>query len=253
MSAQQRSARDQPQFIAHRGAAEAFPENSLLAVHGALTAGVRHVEVDVQLSADRVPMLAHDPGLLRTAGSDRLISAALASELTLLNVGEPQRFGSRFSDVCMPTLAMFIETLAHYDEATAFVEIKRDALAMFGHRRVLSAVLPVLSTSRHKIVLISFDLKVLELARQSSGYAIGLVLSDYGPESELAARALAPEYLFCKHERVRGNASLWAGPWHWAIYEITDLAQARMWHRRGARFIESMAAVRLAQEASASA
>lgn len=220
-----------------------------MAVHGALAAGVRHVEVDVQLSADRVPVLSHDATLQRTARIDRYVSATLASELSRTSVGEPDRFGARYADACLPTLQQFVEALAIYDEVTAFVELKRDALAEFGRRRVLAAVLPVLARSSHATVLISFDLPVLELAREQSGLAIGWVLPNYSAEAERAAQALRPQFLFCNHRRVRGNASLWSGPWDWALYEITDLATARMWHARGAAFIESMAAARLVREA----
>ena len=44
-----------PTIIAHRGNAAEFPENTLEALQSAVDLGVRHVELDVQLSADRVP------------------------------------------------------------------------------------------------------------------------------------------------------------------------------------------------------
>jgi hypothetical protein len=42
-----------PTIIAHRGNAAEFPENTLEALQSAVDLGVRHVELDVQLSADR--------------------------------------------------------------------------------------------------------------------------------------------------------------------------------------------------------
>lgn len=49
-------------LVAHRGCAARYPENTLAAVAAALQEGACCVEVDVQLSADRVPVLMHDNG-----------------------------------------------------------------------------------------------------------------------------------------------------------------------------------------------
>ena len=57
-----------PELIAHRGWAYRYPENTLPAIAGALGAGARYVEFDVQITADGVPVLFHDSTLDRTAG-----------------------------------------------------------------------------------------------------------------------------------------------------------------------------------------
>lgn len=52
-----------PLVVGHRGARARFPENTLPAVRHALEAGADAVEVDVRLSADDVPVVAHDATL----------------------------------------------------------------------------------------------------------------------------------------------------------------------------------------------
>lgn len=52
--------------IAHRGASEAAPENTLAALRRAIAADADLVEVDVQRTADGVPVLMHDTTLART-------------------------------------------------------------------------------------------------------------------------------------------------------------------------------------------
>ena len=47
-------------LIAHRGYAGQYPGNTLPAIESALAAGVRHIELDLQLTADRIPVLFHD-------------------------------------------------------------------------------------------------------------------------------------------------------------------------------------------------
>ena len=59
-----------PEIIAHRGNAAEFPENTLQALASAVELGVKHVEFDVQLTADKVPVLLHDADLERVAGRE---------------------------------------------------------------------------------------------------------------------------------------------------------------------------------------
>ena len=57
--------------IAHRGASAELPENTLPALRSALELGARHLGFDVQLSADRQPVLLNDSSLQRIAGVER--------------------------------------------------------------------------------------------------------------------------------------------------------------------------------------
>ncbi|MEK7733824.1 MAG: glycerophosphodiester phosphodiesterase family protein [Pseudomonadota bacterium] len=59
-----------PELVAHRGYTLLYPENTLSAVRGAIEAGGRYVEVDIQLSRDEVPVLFHDHTLKRLCGVD---------------------------------------------------------------------------------------------------------------------------------------------------------------------------------------
>ena len=52
-----------PIIVAHRGYAARHPENTLAGVRAALAAGIDHVEVDVLVSSDGVPVLMHDATL----------------------------------------------------------------------------------------------------------------------------------------------------------------------------------------------
>jgi len=63
-----------PPVIGHRGAMAYAPENTLASFREAKRRGARWVEIDVKLTADRVPILMHDPSLKRTMGIDRLVA-----------------------------------------------------------------------------------------------------------------------------------------------------------------------------------
>lgn len=77
-------------MAAHRGAASQAPENSLAAIRRAFERGADGVEVDVRLSADRVPVLCHDEDTARVARVARPVAAQTAAELAALDLGNGQ-------------------------------------------------------------------------------------------------------------------------------------------------------------------
>lgn len=239
-----------PEIIAHRGNAAELPENTLLALQSAVDLGLRHIEFDVQLTADRVPVVIHDADLARVGDRPDIVHDLSWSQLSTIPVAERRRFGDRYAEACAPSLAQTVEALAGWDGVTAFVEIKRASLRRFGHEAVLRRVTEVLQPVLDRCVLISFDLPAVRIMRLMTGGArIGWVLDQYDGNSLREASALAPEYLFCNLERVPESATeLWLGPWQWAIYEIRDLATARHCHALGANYVETMA-VRSLREA----
>lgn len=237
-----------PALIAHRGDAANFPENSLAAVKGALHCGLSWVEVDVQLSADRCPVVIHDVELLRTTGSEGLVGELSLEELQGLSVHEPERFGSRFQPTPLPTLSELVQLLAGFPQARLFVELKHESLQRFGRDKVLRAALESLGELAHRCIIISFDADVLRRTRRVSNLPIGWVLQDYDTRSRALARALAPEFVFVNGDKVDEAQPLWPEKWQWAIYEILTGESVIQWGVRGATLVESMSACALKDE-----
>lgn len=231
-----------PDLIAHRGNAAEYPENTLPAIRSALDLGARFVEFDVQLTADRQPVLLHDSNLKRTAGLDGNALEMTLAELSDVRVNEELRFKGRFTDVGIPTLSQAVSVLESHPAATAFVELKRASLRAFGHEAFVRKVCDVLKPVARQCVLISFDLAAVHYIRQSSAFRIGWVLPEYTSLSALKCEALAPDFVFCDHQLLTETASrLWRGPWRWAIYEVTNRKLALDLASRGAKLIETMA------------
>ena len=59
-----------PVLVAHRGYSGRYPENTLLAYQAAYQHGARYMELDLQMTSDRVPVLHHDTSMKRMAGID---------------------------------------------------------------------------------------------------------------------------------------------------------------------------------------
>jgi glycerophosphoryl diester phosphodiesterase len=68
-----------PRWIAHRGAGQLAPENTLAAFRLGANHGYRMFECDVKLSADGVPFLLHDDTLQRTTNARAHLGAGVSA------------------------------------------------------------------------------------------------------------------------------------------------------------------------------
>jgi glycerophosphoryl diester phosphodiesterase len=129
---------NQPLVAAHRGFALNHPENTLSAFSAALSAGADVIETDVHGSRDRVAMVTHDPGLLRLAGRNGLISQMTSESLRRVDVGGET----------MPTLE---EALDAFPDARFSIDVKsREAVGP-----TISAI--ERTASHHRVVIASFS------------------------------------------------------------------------------------------------
>ena len=100
--------------IAHRGASAHAPENTLAAIIKAAQLEADMVELDVQTSADKIPVIIHDADLSRVSDGIGSVSHYKLADLKKLNVGQGER---------IPTLAEAVECcLSH--QLDLYLEIK---------------------------------------------------------------------------------------------------------------------------------
>ena len=78
---------DRPLIFAHRGGAKLAPENTLPAIDNGMALGSDGLEIDVQLSADGIPVVIHDHTLDRTTDRSGPVSALTAAELARVDAG----------------------------------------------------------------------------------------------------------------------------------------------------------------------
>jgi glycerophosphoryl diester phosphodiesterase len=231
-----------PEIIAHRGNAAEFPENTLQSIASAVELGVKHVEFDVQLTADKVPVVIHDADLERVGDRPDVVADMSWADLAESAVGENQRLGNRFAFTYPPSLEQVLDALAGWEGVTAYVEIKRASMRRFGRETVLRRIAQTVKPMLDRCVLISFDLPSLRIMRLMTGARIGWVISDYGDAALAEAKEASPEFMFANLERLpEGIQTLWPGPWDWALYEVRDIKTAQRCQSLGARFVETMA------------
>ncbi len=228
------------QLVAHRGYQRHYPENSPLALEKAIACGACYVEIDVQFSADGVPLLYHDDTLERISGREGRLSQYHFRALQELTAGEPERLGNAFAEVRIVGLVELVNVLRRHPQVQAFVELKEEAVRDYGAHSCLGSIRETLAPVIDRCVLISFDLDALREARALGFRRIGAVLRDWSARHALAAE-LGAEVMFCNTKRIGENDSLHIEDCAVAVYEVDDVQQAQYWLARGARWVESFA------------
>jgi glycerophosphoryl diester phosphodiesterase len=227
-------------LIGHRGDPESWPENSLPGFRAILEAGACWLETDVQITADGIAVLSHDPSALKITGSDLPITTTDYETLRALPAGYPERFADRFQDLHLARLDEFVELLQQWPHARAFIEIKAASISAHGIPRVFDTVLELLAPVLQQCTLISFDHDTLVHARRHCSLPVGWVLDDWSAENEMTAITLAPDYLFCNHKRLPpADEPLWQGPWQWVVYTINAAGDVPPLLARGVELIET--------------
>lgn len=122
MTAKELAARQKHIVVGHRGYPHRFPENSLLGYREALRLGVDMIEVDVNLSLDKVPMVIHDDRLDALSGASGFIADYTAAQLEKLDFGG--RMGPEFAGLRIPTLYQVCDMVKDMPEAILDIDFK---------------------------------------------------------------------------------------------------------------------------------
>ncbi len=165
-------------IAAHRGASSKAPENTLLA----MKKSVGHcdfIEIDVQLSSDKVAVVLHDKTLERTTNVKELdiyknrspynISDFTFDELNSLDFGEGEK---------LLTLKMALEFIKK-NSLYLNIEIK-DIHDLFRDEIVVSKVLAEVENTgvKNQVLISSFRAEYLELIKKESSNIVTALLAE---------------------------------------------------------------------------
>lgn len=230
-----------PELVAHRGYPLHYPENTLVGIEAAIAAGARYLEVDVQLTADRVPVLFHDRNLDRLCRAPGTIHEFTRDQLRTFHVLEFDRFGYKYAQTPIAMLAELAALLAQHPQVHAFIEIKRVAIEHFGVAAVLDAVLAALTPVADRCTLISYNTPVLRAARERGVASVGAILEKWHHWEIDEVKAIAPDWLFCDAADLPRFGHLGKANTRVVIYEITEPQTALRLAARGVGYIETFA------------
>lgn len=227
-------------LIAHRGYQRYYPENSPLAIEKAIACGALFFEIDVQFSADGVPLLYHDDHLKRISGTNGKLNEYDFCELIKLTAGEPSRFKQQFSDIKISPLSALVDILQRHPTVQALVELKEEAVRNYGAAICLASIREALQPVINQCILISFDIDALRIAKNMGFTRLGPVLRDWTLRHSIAEE-LKAELIMCNHERIPKRDFLLIKDCAVAVYEVDSFPLAYSLLERGAQFIETFA------------
>jgi glycerophosphoryl diester phosphodiesterase len=228
------------QFVAHRGYAARYPENTLEAIEAAIAAGALFVEMDIQFSKDGIPVVYHDDTLSRTSGIPGSLFDHTASELLLLPAHEPKRFGPQFNGVKIPSGEALVALIARHPAVHFYVELKEESIHRFTADFCLRTLANLLAPVRQQCTLISFDTEAMGRAKREFDFpTIGIVFRNWAKRNELI-EATAADIAYSNIERIPADAAITANC-PVATYEIADPALAAATLERGAAKVETFA------------
>ncbi|MFC6333857.1 glycerophosphodiester phosphodiesterase [Paenibacillus septentrionalis] len=180
--------------LAHRGYPLKHPENTLRGFRAAIELGFSHIELDVHLTEDGVPVVIHDPTVNRTTNGTGAVKEYTLDELLKLDAG-----GGEF----IPTLEEVL--LLVKDRMQVDIELKQIGNTYPG---LEAAVIDVIDRvdMKDQIFLTSFDHYSIARSRElSADIEMGLVIYGATPAifpymEELGAKYLSLKYVYLTPE-----------------------------------------------------
>jgi glycerophosphoryl diester phosphodiesterase len=101
-----------PLILAHRGASAYAPENTIAAFRLAHELGADGIELDVQLTRDKIPVVIHDDTVERTTNGKGRVCDLTIAEIARLDAGAWKT--NDYAGEPIPTLAQVFDALADW-------------------------------------------------------------------------------------------------------------------------------------------
>lgn len=226
-------------LVAHRGYRKKYPENTLLAYQKAIAAGALSIETDVLLSADKQAVLYHDPTLKRVSGCKGRVKDKTLAELIRTPAFEPRRLGQQFQDQCIAPLSDLVDLLKAHPQVTAYIEVKKEALAFAGASETYASISDCLAPVASQCIIISFDHDFMVFVHSQGWARCGIVIKRWRDLRSTKIQAIKPETVFINYRKIPAKAELGSLNFELVVYEIDEPALAKNWLAKGASKVES--------------
>ena len=225
-------------IIAHRGYSSEAPENTIAAFDLALEAGFPHIEFDVQLSSDNIPVVIHDRSVDRTTNGSGQVNRMSAAAIQKLDAGASFRnaSGKFYTESKVPTLE---EVLDRYKgKAHLYIEIKseerdlpRQVANLLDKNGWIKPDDPIIH-SVPGVTIISFNLDQLGLSKPlMPNVSIGWLIMELSErEMQIAKKkhfhAIFPYVHALTHDKVKVTHSNGLELATWGVRNVQDFRHA---------------------------
>ncbi|MCM3627159.1 glycerophosphodiester phosphodiesterase [Paenibacillus glycanilyticus] len=186
--------------VAHRGWSGRAPENTIAAIKLAINEpDVEWVELDVQLSKDKVPVVIHDYKLKRTTNGRGEVKNFTAAELWALDAGS--WFSPLYRGEGVPSLSQVLDISR--GRIRLNIELKTDGIR---YPKLEDHVVQLVKDygMEDSVVLTSFHAGTLHNAHKLTGGSIrtGLILDGWRNSLPVELEQLGAEFLSIEHGRL---------------------------------------------------
>lgn len=227
-------------IVAHRGLSALFPENTGTAIVQAIMAGARAVEFDVQLTADKIPIMFHDATLERMTGAGGSVMQTHWRQIRNYYASYPARFGDEFSDTPVMSLADTIEIFVQHPVVIPCLEIKGESIEYFGLNTCIDIIVKTAEPVLERALFLSFNRDVIESLHCMGISKTGWVLEEYNDSYRVMADSLQPQVLICNINKLPAAGRIfWPGPWEWMVYQTEEPEVVRRYAEYGASYVET--------------
>ncbi len=188
--------------VAHRGASGIAPENTLSSFAEAIRSGAHFIEMDVQVTADGIPIVFHDKGLSRTTNGSGFASKLTYEELQQFDSGN--WFSEKFTGEKIPTLEDVLESVQN--KILVNIELKNLGTNPLPHIEKIIKIIENFNYS-DKVVISSFyydQLKIVKKIKSTIPTAIIRLPKDRLLPSEIA-KQFPFEGLVCNIEELNNE------------------------------------------------
>ncbi|WP_418037904.1 glycerophosphodiester phosphodiesterase [Paenibacillus xylanilyticus] len=203
------------QAVAHRGYPKKYPENTLSSFLKAVELGFTHLELDVHLSQDGIPVVIHDHTVDRMTNGTGRVADYTVSELQSFHIKQDEH---------IPTLEEVLRALK--GKIGLNIELKQMGTC---YPQLEEKVLELIKefSMLDQVVITSFDFDALERIRQlSSEVRIGLItfgcskaILDWSVE--MGATFLSMHYAFVTEHYIHRCQELGIQLMAWTINETS--------------------------------
>lgn len=179
---------DPGRVVAHRGASQTAPENTLAAFRQAADQGARWIEFDVSLLGDRTPVIHHDGTLERCTDARGPLSALDKAHLAAIDAGGWK--SSIYAGEPLPTLEAALAVIGELD-LYANLEMKPHDTDPALNAQVVADALAVCGATAERILVSSFNHAALHALRAIlPDQPLAVLWNDPEPDWQYGARAM---------------------------------------------------------------
>ncbi len=231
------------QLVAHRGYRFKYPENTKLSLLKAIEAGAIFIELDVQFSRDKLPIIYHDCNLLRVSGKNKSVFNINRSSLITETASESDRLGQTFQLETISPLEDLVSILTQNPAVTAFVELKDESISHCGREEMINKTAGILYEVAENTVIMSFDYQLCLKAREISWPQVGVVLERWSDLNCEIINQIEPDYIFVDQEMIPRDCDLKSCELlqksNLVAYEIDDIQIGNNLLERGVDILET--------------